>query len=80
MTDEKSKAATQDLSRFGLREEIEVGDKVEIDAGQDAEIVGLPNGSIVVVTEIKNDGVMFRVEPDVKEPARDYLVWAKQIA
>jgi len=83
MTEKKSKAATPDLSRFGINKKIKIGDEVKINAdrGMGEEIVGLPNGAVAVVTEVKSDGVMFRVEGvGDNKTDRDFLVWANQIA
>lgn len=81
MPEKKSVVEKQDLSRFG-KKDLHVGDKVVINAGKDREIVGLPNGVTVKVTEVRHGGAQFRVEKIMKgdeKPDRDYLIWANQI-
>lgn len=78
MAKEKSVVKEQDLSRFG-KKDLTAGDEVTLCV----DLVGLGKNATVKVTEKRYGGAQFRVEKIMvgdEKPARDWLVWANQIA
>lgn len=78
MGDKKSVVEKKDLSRFG-KKDLNAGDRVTLCV----DLVGLGKNATVKVTEKRYGGAQFRVEKIMvgdEKPARDWLVWANQIA